>query len=215
MDVGETTFDAVVIVAEAFVVQAKEMEKGGVQVVNGGDILDGFEAEIIGGSVAEAAFHARPRKPDGKPVRVMVTAAGTFLERGHPAKFGNERDHGFFKKAARAKVAKESGTGLVQDLPMDVVLGFERLMSVPISDPFAHGIRSIEELDEADTALDQPAGEETIAGETCFELVGAADAVEFVGGFGFLGEVVGLGGAELHFGGELIAGDAGAEVAVA
>ena len=39
MDVGQSAFEAVVIVSEALVVQAEEVEDGRMEIIYGGDIL--------------------------------------------------------------------------------------------------------------------------------------------------------------------------------
>ncbi|MFM1944027.1 MAG: hypothetical protein RI897_3009 [Verrucomicrobiota bacterium] len=48
MDVGEAAFDAVVIEAKSFVVESEEVEDGGMEVVDGDDVIGGFVAEVIG-----------------------------------------------------------------------------------------------------------------------------------------------------------------------
>ena len=51
VDVGQAAVDAIVVVGKSLVVEAKEMEDGGVKVVHGGDVLFGLPAEFIGGAV--------------------------------------------------------------------------------------------------------------------------------------------------------------------
>ena len=47
MDVGEAAFEAVVVVAKAFVIQAEEMQDGGVKIIDGGGIDGSFPAELV------------------------------------------------------------------------------------------------------------------------------------------------------------------------
>ncbi len=47
MNIGQTTLGAVVIEGQAFVVEAKDVQDRGVQVVDGGDVLDGLVAKFI------------------------------------------------------------------------------------------------------------------------------------------------------------------------
>ncbi len=48
MDVCEASFDAVVVEAESFVVESEEVEDGGVEVMDGDDVIGGLVAEVIG-----------------------------------------------------------------------------------------------------------------------------------------------------------------------
>ena len=45
---------------------------------------------------------------------------------------------------------------------MHVVLCLKRLMTVPISNSFAHGVGAVEQLNEAYAALDQAPGKDAI-----------------------------------------------------
>ena len=67
------------------------------------------------------------------------------------------------------------------------------------------------ELDETGAALDEAAGEETVAGEGRFVFL---DAVEFERGLGFAAEIDEFRGAGLHPTGHLVGGDAGVNLGV-
>lgn len=58
MDVGEAEVAAGVTVGETGVVEAELIEDGRVEVVHVDLILNGFETEIVGGAVGDAAFDA-------------------------------------------------------------------------------------------------------------------------------------------------------------
>ena len=58
MDVGEAEVAAGVAVGELFVVEAEEVEDGGVEVVDVDLVVDGAEAEIVGFAVGCAAANA-------------------------------------------------------------------------------------------------------------------------------------------------------------
>ena len=58
MHVGEAALDAVVGEGELFVVEAEEVEHGGVQVMEGMDVLGCLEAEFVGGAMADAGLDA-------------------------------------------------------------------------------------------------------------------------------------------------------------
>ena len=74
MHIGEAEVTASVAVSEAFVVNAQEMENGGVQVVNVDAIVDGAEAEVIAGAVGHAALDAAAGQPHGEAPAVVVAA---------------------------------------------------------------------------------------------------------------------------------------------
>ena len=54
MNVGKPPPDAVVIKREPFMVDAQQMQHGGVEVVPGDDIFDAAVADLIGGPIGEA-----------------------------------------------------------------------------------------------------------------------------------------------------------------
>src|SRR4051812_36609864 len=47
VDVGETALRAVVIEGQSLVVEAEDVKERGVEVVDGGDVLDGLVAEFV------------------------------------------------------------------------------------------------------------------------------------------------------------------------
>src|SRR4051812_32758313 len=133
--VRQAALDAVVVVAQALVIEAEEVEDGRVEVVDGRDPLDRLVAEVVGGAEAEAALHAGAGEPDGESVRVVVAAAGPFLEGGHPAEFGRPDDERVVEQAPPLEVADECRGGAVEDRRVDVVLLLELPVPVPVADP--------------------------------------------------------------------------------
>ena len=51
VDVGQSAFEAVVIVSEALVVQAEEVEDGRMEIIYGGDILFRLPTKGISGAI--------------------------------------------------------------------------------------------------------------------------------------------------------------------
>ena len=67
--VGEAALDAVVVEAEALVIEAEQVEHGGVEVVDGGHVLHGLVAEVIRRAVAEwPRFTPAPVSQTVKPL---------------------------------------------------------------------------------------------------------------------------------------------------
>ena len=87
-------------------------------------------------------------------------------------------------------------------------------MPIPITDAFAHRISAVEQLDEAHSAFDEPAGKQTIPGKARFEIIGVVNAVKLERGGAFAREIGDFSGTKLHPGGQFITGDAGAQVGV-
>src|SRR5690348_13573759 len=162
MDVGQAAFGAVVVERQAFMVETKNIQDCGVEIVNSGNILDGFVAELIGGAVAEAALNTGAGQPNCEPLGVMIAAASVLLECGHSAKFGYERNESSFQQTALFQIFDQRSARLIKNWCVDVILRFQRFVAVPVPDPFAHGVSAIEELDEADALLDQPPREDAI-----------------------------------------------------
>jgi hypothetical protein len=101
------------------------VEDGGVEVVERMDVFDGFLAEFVGVSGADAGLHAGTGHPAGEAVGIVIAAFGAFLEEGHAAELGAPDDEGVVEQAALFQVADQRGGGLVEDVRMDVVLLLE------------------------------------------------------------------------------------------
>ena len=81
VDVDEAEIAAVVAVGEPFVVQAQEVEDGGVKIVMRDSVLDGVHAQFVGGAVGDPPFDASARHPHGEAVMVMAAADGGLRQR--------------------------------------------------------------------------------------------------------------------------------------
>src|ERR1043165_8773704 len=82
--IRETPFDSVVVEAQAFVVQSKQMQNGRMQIVDRGHTLFRLITKIVRRAITKAAFDAGARHPNGKSFRVVITAAGILLKSRHP-----------------------------------------------------------------------------------------------------------------------------------
>lgn len=74
VDVGEAEVATGVVVGEAFVIEAEEVEHGGMEIVHVEAIGDGGVTDFIGGTVGVAGFRAAPGEPGGEAARVVVAA---------------------------------------------------------------------------------------------------------------------------------------------
>src|SRR5690606_5319481 len=88
VDVGEAAVEAVVVPGELLVVEPEQVQHRRVEVPDGGRVFLGPAAELVGRSVADAAFDAGAHHPAGEAVRIVIAAGGPFLVRGHATELG-------------------------------------------------------------------------------------------------------------------------------
>ena len=74
VDVGQAEIAAGVAVGELFVVEAQQVQDRRVQIVDVDVVLDGREAELVGGAVDVAALHAAAGQPHREAVVIVVAA---------------------------------------------------------------------------------------------------------------------------------------------
>src|SRR6266446_3512534 len=72
MDVSEPEVAATVAEGQAFVIQAHQVQDGGVQVVVVDAVLDGAVAELVGGAMDMAALDAAAGQPHAEAEAVMI-----------------------------------------------------------------------------------------------------------------------------------------------
>ena len=103
VDVGQAEVAAVVAEGEPFVIQAQQVQDGGVEIVMRDPVLDGVHAEFVGGAVGDPCLDAAARHPHGEAVVVMAAAEGflrtRLLHRG-AAELGGPDDESLVQHAA-------------------------------------------------------------------------------------------------------------------
>src|SRR5439155_22335521 len=100
--------DAVVAEGQALVVDAKDMQDRGVQVVAVSLAAGALVAELVAFSMADAALDAGAGQPRDKSAAVMVAAGGALRKR-HAPKLGRPDDQGVLEQAAFFQVRKQRG----------------------------------------------------------------------------------------------------------
>ena len=105
VDVCQRLFSALMKVGQRLVVDAHEVEDGGVDVVDVRFVHHGLEAQFVGLPVAPAAFHSAAGHPHAEAVWVVVAAgrALAFAER-HAAKFAAPHDERGVQQSALLEV---------------------------------------------------------------------------------------------------------------
>lgn len=203
-DVGEAEVSATGAVGELGVVDAHEVEDGGVDVVDVDGLVDDLPAEVVGGTVGDAAFDAATGEPHAEAVGVVVAAsvgasASEFDYRG-AAKLRAADDDGFVEEATSFEVFDECSEGLIGVFSVFAVC-LNILMGVP-----GVALRVID-LHHADATLDEACGGEAAA-------CGTSLSVHFDGGGTLFADVEDIGSFGLHAIGGLHGADGGFELRI-
>lgn len=74
MDIGQTSFDAVVVERQPRVIDTQQVECRCVQVVAVGGMLDGLVTKFIGCPVADSSFDSAAGKPCRESAGIVVSA---------------------------------------------------------------------------------------------------------------------------------------------
>ena len=163
VDVGQASFETVVVKRQPLVVEPQQVQDRRVEVVDGRHILDGFETEFVSRSVAEWSFDAGPGQPRGKAGRVVVSTAGSLLESRHATKLGTPDDERVFEQPSLFEILEQRGRRLIEHLPMLFVLRLQRLVTVTVTDALAAClISTVEQLDESHPLLNQSSSEHAV-----------------------------------------------------
>ncbi len=113
MHVGQAEIAAGVAVGQPFVVEAQQFQERGVQVVYVDLVLDGLEAEFVGGAVHLAAFDAASGEPHAEAVMIVIASVhfsrvGACLRQfdgRRAAEFATPHDQRFVEQAALLEIA--------------------------------------------------------------------------------------------------------------
>src|SRR5262249_17979933 len=188
-------------VRQARVLDAEAVEDGRVQVVDVHRVARDVVAVIVGLAELEAGANAAAGHPEREAAAVMIAAvvgrSECALAVDRAAGLAAPDDDRIVEQAALLEVADESGGGLVDVAALAADLGGQIAVLVPAA---------MEELHEADAALDHAAGEKAVAGEAAV-VVTAVDAVHLSNVPRLARQVGQLRHRRLHAEGHLILGD--------
>ena len=154
-------------------------------------VLDGLEAQLVGGPVGAARRHAATRHPKCEALGVVVPAIGAAAVRRAPELPAPDHQR-LVEHAARREVVEEGRDGLVDGVAVATEGGLEVLVLVP---------SAVVQLDEANARLGQSAREEALPPEVV--RAGRPDTVPRQGVGGFRGQVEQPRRLGLHAEGEL------------
>ena len=201
-DAREPLVEPLELEREPFVVDPHQMEERGVERVHVDGVLDDVVAEVVGLPEDRPPLGAAAGHPHAEVARMVVAAVGVGGERplrvDGAAELPSPDDEGVVEHPAALEVLDERGRRLIGV----EALGLEIVGKIAVVVPTA-----VEDLHDANAALDEPAGEDQAVGEGA----GLADVVAVHGErLGrFTAEVDQIGHTRLHPKGHLILGDAG------
>src|SRR5690606_27751090 len=116
------------------VVQAQQLQHGGVQVVgvHGLVLVGGLQADLVGGAIGVARLQAATGQPLGVAPGVVVAAGAAFAPRG-AAELGGPDHQCAFQQAARLQVGQQAGNRLVHHAGHRGVVRFQVVVGVPVA----------------------------------------------------------------------------------
>jgi hypothetical protein len=168
VDVGEAEVATGMGVGEFFVIEAEEVEDGGVHVMHVDLVLDGVVTEVVGFAEGEAGFDARACEPLAEAARVVVAPGAIALRVGGAAELAPPPDEGVFQQAALFEVLQQAGDGFVHGEGVVLVLGHVGML-IPGR---VVGVVAVIDLDEADAGFGEAVG------KLGFEKIGPGDFSE-------------------------------------
>src|ERR1700722_14274317 len=73
VDIREAKVAALEAIGQLLVIEAEQMQNGGVQIMHVDFVLAGIEAKIIRSAEGDARLDAAARHPDAETIRMMIT----------------------------------------------------------------------------------------------------------------------------------------------
>src|SRR2546423_5420543 len=107
MHIRQAPIDAVMAHGQFFVIDAKEMEKRGVDVV-AISLFDSLIRPLIAFAASHTAFNAAASQPSGEGEWIMVASFFALAAR-HAAKFTGPHHDGIIEQPTRFKIGEEGG----------------------------------------------------------------------------------------------------------
>ena len=92
MHVGQTSLNAVVIEAQSLMIEAQQVQRGGVQVIRVTRMFARFEAEVVARAVTGPTANAPAGHPRGEGAGVVVATFLSTLHEGLPTELRRADD---------------------------------------------------------------------------------------------------------------------------
>ena len=195
VDISEAAVDAVLTDGEAFVIDAHEVEDGGVEVVAVGGAFGSLESEVVALTIRGPGFDAGAGHPSNEGAAVVITAVRSLGE-GSTAEFGGPDEQGIFEEATLFKILEESCDGFVDSSGDRSKFLGNAAVVVPV---VFISLGTAPNLHESGAAFTEASGEEAASAEVFSDCVVGPVGLMHV--FWFAREIEGFGCRELHLGG--------------
>jgi hypothetical protein len=114
VDVCQAKVTAAVMVGQPPVIQAKQMQDRGVEIVDMNFVFDGGEAKLVGSAVDRSAFDAAAGKPHREAIRIVITSVAV-LGRRRATELAAPNHERFFQETALLQICQQLG-----DRPINV-----------------------------------------------------------------------------------------------
>lgn len=204
VDIGQAIVSSLETKSEAFMIKAKLMHDGGLEIMYMDFVFSHVEPEFIRFTVGNAAFDAAPSQDHGITVGVMVpaqnfTLGGSSFAEGCTTKLTTQNDQSFLKQSPLFEISDECGDGTVHRAALlgeAIADVFGRIGAVEIPAP-------IEQLYIANPLFNQAAGEEAVVTEGGFTQF---DSVSLEDPGWLLADVHHFGHGHLHAVGQFVLG---------
>ena len=93
------------------------------QVIDSSYLFHSTMSKGIRGSITKGGVHSRTGQPGRKTSGIMISTAGSFLERRHTAKLRTPQHYRIFQQTTLPKVLEQCSGGMIKNRAMYRVLG--------------------------------------------------------------------------------------------
>ena len=134
VDVGESAIDGVVANGELFVIDAEEVKKGGVDVVDlsGAITIQGLVAPLIALAGSDSTTDAATAEPVGEDEGIVISTDSALCA-GHASKFRRPEDDRILEHAALLQVLDQASGPDGHAAGERAVVALDVLVAVPVA----------------------------------------------------------------------------------
>ena len=134
MNVGQSSFESVMIKAQALVIQPHQVEDRGIEVINRSFSGNRLEPELVTLPIAETFLHPGPGKETGEGIRVMIPTRSVPLQERHASELRAPNYESVLEQTPALHVADQGGRGLVHDLGLHGMSLGNVAVRIPVRD---------------------------------------------------------------------------------
>ena len=128
-DTGELDIESLERLGESIVVDSKEMQHRGMQIVDADDVINAVVAQFVRRTINGAALDSTTRHPDAERIDVVIASGA--LRHGSPAELATPHDERIFQQSEAFEVFHERGAGQIAIAGRLREVGFEVAVVIP------------------------------------------------------------------------------------